>query len=225
MKKLKAIYTVEATLTVPMFIIAVLSLSLVFKLFGTFSYGESVVTLTAEQLSDKIAVYSSLGLNELLYNSLEREDDGILPDAGEADEFYNMLTADYRMNSWNKQYPDDERYYDNCYYSINDEELFTLAYNDMSSMYKSFEQKSRLMDKTDCEEYLRYTFNKLMIEEMGLDEFSDIKPECVGVSVFTKEDMVLATFSLEYRIDLPFSVFGREYIKSDDEITVLLFTI
>ncbi len=218
-KKLKAVYTVEATLTVPMFVMVILCAAMAFKIFSSFSYAQSLSTFTASGLADKLIVYTPCGMNELMCVSVGRTGDGAIPDEKSAEVFYDMITTDF-SHSYSTLETQDERYYANAYQSIYDADSYNDAWKTVNGKYSQFYKDNANMDKDDCEEYLRYSFDRLLKEQSGLSRFSSVSVNCKGAKTWMQGDLLMVRFEIEYTLELPFSVFGKESIPSEDTLTI-----
>ena len=221
-KRLKAIYTVEASLTVPVFIVVILSVTMVFKMLSSLSYAESLSVFSAKSISDKLTLYLPYGICDAFYDASIKSDDGILPTQQQLDGFYNMLNVDYKLSK-DKPETDDERYDSNFSFSSYDELLYADAYTEMKKLADEFITENSDMDKNDCQEYFRYAYDKYLKEKSGLSKYNSLKIECTKATIEQIDNILVVNFTLRYDLKLPFGVVGKNSISSEDNITVPVY--
>lgn len=210
-KKLRGVYTIEATLTVPIFVITVLTATLLFKLISTFSYAESLSTLAVNDLNKKFMAYSSYELGEFLYSCLDNETAENCANAESSEKFYDLITTDFRENRY--------------YLKVSKEDFYSMANDQMSENVREFILQNPNMGRAECEEHLRFTFDRILKNLNSQCKNENLKLSCVKAQAEQNGDIFQVTFSVKVEVALPFGILGRNTISSDDEICIPLFSI
>lgn len=210
-KKLKGVYTVEATLTVPIFVIVVLTATMLFKLVSMMSYAESMTYLTLNDFEEKIYVYNSYELRDFLFDSLENTKEEIDIDLEQGEDFYNLITKDFNKGV--------------NYYSQSKEDLYSNVNMNLSSLLEDFKKENENMSKEECEEVLRYTFDRLLKENNKYCKNENLTMSCIDATAKKDGDMFEVTFRVKYGVKLPFALLGRNSVSTTEKITVAMFSM